>query len=116
MIDWKYGFYHLFWWTGFIISISLVAYLIKASWLVSTVLILAVALAIMGILSIFEKRHPYLQEKKRQTTIKHFRLFHSTVLAAIFILLFGFISDHPLVLIYFVALADIVPSFFTKMV
>jgi len=42
MIDWKYGFYRLLWWTGLISSISFVDYLVKASWGVSTVLVLAV--------------------------------------------------------------------------
>lgn len=119
MVDWKYGVYHLLWWAGLIISISFVDYLVKASWGVSTILVLAVILVFAGILSIFERKHPYFHEKNRQTTIKYFRLFSSAIVTILFVLYFLFFDypfDHLLILLWFVAFSDIIPSFFTELV
>ncbi len=119
MVDLKYGFYRLFWWTGFMISISFVAYLARANWVVSTVLVLAVAFAFISILRIFERRHPYFHEKNRQSTIKHFMLFRTILIFIIFILLNLFFRDvtyNTIFPIYFFVFADIIPSFFTELV
>ncbi|KFN89078.1 hypothetical protein [Tetragenococcus muriaticus] len=62
VIDWKYGFYRVLWWIDFIISIS-IFFLTEPNWTVSITTMLIAALAFMGCLSIFEKKHSYFQEK-----------------------------------------------------
>lgn len=119
MIDWKYGFYRLFWWLGFFVSMFLVLYFVKARYSIMVVTIFATSAAYAGCLYIFEKKHPYFQEKKRQSTIRYFRLICSTIIA-VFLILYLIYDDDPtspsFVPIYMLAISNIIPSFFTEIV
>ncbi|HJE98381.1 MAG TPA: hypothetical protein K8V00_12265 [Ligilactobacillus acidipiscis] len=118
MIDWKYGFIRTIWWIPFIVGWLFLFY-VRGPYLSTTGVVLLIIFFILGIF-LFGKKSPY-QEKNRQRTLEYFGFLFRTFLAILAILfLWGFNKNNendPLISFifpFFLAIADIIPAFFTK--
>lgn len=114
MIDWKYGAYTTIWWIILLATyITTKGFTNHLGW---SFLTLCVAIIIVIVGSYFyEHKHPQFQEKNRTSTVNHLRGIWIVFILVVYLVVELTIPNlsNTAVLIV-IALAQIVPAFFTK--
>ena len=114
MIDWKYGAYMTIWW------IILLATYISTKGLTNNFGWSFLALCIAGLIVIvasyfYEREHPQFKDKDRISTVNHLRGIWIVFILVVYLVVELTVPNlSNIAVLIVIALAQIVPAFFTK--